>query len=211
MKNLYKILGVDKKSSIEEIKKAYRKLALIHHPDKNNGEESQEFIDIVTAYTILKDKKKRKKYDKTGEFDTQVFDKRKSALNFLATIFMNIVRDPNYDPLTKDVFKIMNICIDQEMQRMRVKEQKVSEWIKKFELIEGRIKGKDSLFNDVLNTELRQQNKLKDDVNHEIEIMAEARKILKDYKYKTENTFVTMMNSNWDNIPFGGPTTTNTI
>jgi molecular chaperone DnaJ len=64
----YKALGVDKKASDEEIKKAYRKLARKHHPDANQGDERSEerFKEIQEAYAILSDPEKRKAYDAGG-------------------------------------------------------------------------------------------------------------------------------------------------
>jgi DnaJ family protein A protein 2 len=67
--SLYNILGVEKEASKEEIKKAYRKLALIHHPDRGGNEE--EFKNITKAYEILSDDDKRKRYDLTGSEDDQ--------------------------------------------------------------------------------------------------------------------------------------------
>lgn len=65
MKNYYKILGVSKKASKEDIKKAYYKLAHRHHPDKGGGDEKR-FKEINEAYQILSDKNKRAQYDKFG-------------------------------------------------------------------------------------------------------------------------------------------------
>lgn len=61
-KCLYKILGVDKSATQEEIKTNYRKLSMQHHPDKNNG-NSPIFSEITAAYDILGDIEKRKQYD----------------------------------------------------------------------------------------------------------------------------------------------------
>ncbi len=68
-KDYYKILGVDKKASQEEIKKAYRKLAVKYHPDKNPGDKEAEnmFKLINEANEVLGDPEKRKKYDTLGE------------------------------------------------------------------------------------------------------------------------------------------------
>lgn len=68
-KDYYKILGIDKKASDEEIKKAYRKLAIKYHPDKNPGNKQAEekFKEINEANAVLSDSEKRKKYDQFGE------------------------------------------------------------------------------------------------------------------------------------------------
>jgi molecular chaperone DnaJ len=68
-KDLYKILGVSKSATQDEIKRAYRKLALKHHPDKTKGDKASEdkFKDISAAYDILSDPEKRKQYDVMSE------------------------------------------------------------------------------------------------------------------------------------------------
>nr|AAP31270.1 DNAJ-1 [Drosophila orena] len=67
-KDFYKILGIDRKASDDEIKKAYRKLALKYHPDKNKSPQAEErFKEIAEAYEVLSDKKKRDIFDKYGE------------------------------------------------------------------------------------------------------------------------------------------------
>ncbi|MGD2125648.1 MAG: DnaJ C-terminal domain-containing protein [Desulfobacteraceae bacterium] len=67
-KDYYKILGVSKTASREEIKKAYRKLALQYHPDRNKGDKAAEakFKNISEAYAVLSDAEKRKQYDMFG-------------------------------------------------------------------------------------------------------------------------------------------------
>ena len=68
-RDFYKILGVNKSASKKEIKKAYRKLAMKYHPDKNPGDDtaSDKFKEIGEVYEILADDDKRKTYDRHGE------------------------------------------------------------------------------------------------------------------------------------------------
>merc|ERR1740123_417093 len=61
----YKTLEVDKDANDSEIKKAYRKLAVKHHPDK--GGDQEKFKEITRAYEVLSDSEKRSTYDKFGE------------------------------------------------------------------------------------------------------------------------------------------------
>jgi molecular chaperone DnaJ len=69
-RDLYDVLGVNRKASPEEIKKAYRKLARQYHPDANNGDPKAEerFKEISAAYDVLSDPDKRKQYDRGGLF-----------------------------------------------------------------------------------------------------------------------------------------------
>lgn len=67
-RDYYEVLGVDKSASIDEIKKAYRKLAIKYHPDRNPGDKTAEekFREATEAYEVLSDDKKRPLYDQYG-------------------------------------------------------------------------------------------------------------------------------------------------
>ncbi len=73
-KDYYKTLGIEKKASSEDIKKAYRKLALQYHPDKNKGDKiaEEKFKAVNEANSVLIDPEKRKLYDQYGEQWEQV-------------------------------------------------------------------------------------------------------------------------------------------
>jgi molecular chaperone DnaJ len=68
MKDLYEILGVSRNATQEEIKRAYRKIAMKYHPDRNPGDKDaeQKFKEAAEAYAILNDQEKRARYDQFG-------------------------------------------------------------------------------------------------------------------------------------------------
>ncbi|MEG2412774.1 MAG: molecular chaperone DnaJ [Clostridium sp.] len=78
-KDYYEVLGIDKNASDEEIKKAFKKAALKHHPDRNQGDEGAEekFKEVNEAYQVLSDAEKKQRYDQYGTTDfngSQGFD-----------------------------------------------------------------------------------------------------------------------------------------
>jgi molecular chaperone DnaJ len=67
-KDYYKILGIEKDATPDEIKKAYRKMAMKYHPDRNNGssESESKFKEAAEAYDTLSNPEKRSNYDRFG-------------------------------------------------------------------------------------------------------------------------------------------------
>jgi len=92
-KDYYQVLNLPRNTSDEHIKKAYRKLAMQYHPDRNPGKEkwaNERFKEINEAYAILGDPEKRKQYDRFGTVggDGDIF-----GSPFTSTIFHDIVKD----------------------------------------------------------------------------------------------------------------------
>lgn len=76
-KDYYKILNVPKTASAAEIKKAYRKLSLKYHPDKNSAPDAaQKFAEISQAYDVLSDPEKREAYNRGGEDAVKMQEQR---------------------------------------------------------------------------------------------------------------------------------------
>jgi len=90
-KDYYELLGVHRNATEIEIKKAYRKLALKYHPDRNPGDKEAEekFREITEAYQVLIDPQKRAQYDQFG----RVFDDSSAGGDFSSTIFDDFFDD----------------------------------------------------------------------------------------------------------------------
>ena len=103
-KDYYASLGVAKTASADEIKKAYRKLAVKYHPDKNPGNKQAEerFKEISEAYAVLSDADKRRQYDQVGD---NVFHQQFSREDiFQGTNFNDIFREFGLGGMGDDLF-----------------------------------------------------------------------------------------------------------
>src|SRR3989344_2661755 len=93
-KDYYEVLGISKTASLDEIKKAYKKLAMQYHPDRNKEKNAEEkFKEISEAYAVLSDKDKRATYDNFGHSG---FDQRYSK--------EDIFRGANFEDIFSEIF-----------------------------------------------------------------------------------------------------------
>ncbi len=138
-KDYYKILGVKANASLDEIKKAYRKLAMLYHPDKNQGDRKAEekFKEIAEAYDVLSDRDKRQKFDNLRNYGTS--SNRKTTYHSASDFSSNF--EPSYrkryshedpDKLWEEFFRDYNL-----------KNAKFSDFFKNFFSSKNKSKGKD--------------------------------------------------------------------
>jgi molecular chaperone DnaJ len=99
----YKILGIEKNASKDDIKKAYRRLALKYHPDKNKAPDAEEkFKEISEAYAVLYDDEKRRMYDQYGH--TGIDQRYTTEDIFRGADFGDIFRSMGFDLGFDDIF-----------------------------------------------------------------------------------------------------------
>jgi len=94
-RDYYEVLGVEKNASAEDIKKAYRRLAVKHHPDRNPGDKESEkkFKEAAEAYDVLGDAEKRQRYDRFGSaglrgaYEPRHYESAGDAEDFMRQVF----------------------------------------------------------------------------------------------------------------------------
>lgn len=127
MTTLYEKLGVGPTATPEEIKKAYKRKAHKHHPDREGGDEDQ-FKEITAAYEVLMDETRRKYYDETGEIKKGVDDTTAMLRDLVALIFSLIDKyDMKYTNLIDAAKEVVRDGIGKQEQSIHALEESIAD------------------------------------------------------------------------------------
>lgn len=189
-KSPYVILGVDPTATADEIKKAYRALAMKHHPDK--GGDGVIFKELAEANAILSDDEKRARFDAGESFESicgvQV-DLEMKAIGAVVSVFVEIVKKRNIE-YTDIVKEIKSVFTNAEKSFLDQKVQAEAA-IKKFQKIMDRMKRKDEGAENIfVRSSISQIEMLKmqiERVDQELKVAVRALEVVEAYQYNMED------------------------
>lgn len=185
--DLYEIIGVAKSASKQQIKKAYRKKANIHHPDK--GGDPAKFKALVLAYNILYDDDKRDRYDKgeTAEdiSKTELTESQK-IINLVTQLFCQVVsnHDPQYENVPQIISKHITSTMTEIDKLIHIEEVKIG----RFEKAIARIKtsSDENVFVAAAKTQINNFNAQIERLKKELKTGEGAKKFLEAYSYDVD-------------------------
>jgi len=180
--NLYNELQINVNSTLEEIRRKYRELAQIHHPDKGGDEE--KFKKIKLAYEILSDPYRRKQYDETGKIQDDI-SLRTQSLEQIFSILNGIV--PNFNTESDNLI----IIVKEHLKKMKVDLNHDITVCNKFlenlnrlkEKIIFKNEGAEDVIGNFISRSIDQRNQELSHIKKRIEICTLSLEILKDYHY----------------------------
>jgi len=182
---LYDILGVESNATADEIKTAYRTLAMKYHPDRNDGIDATEFTEATKAYKILSDPEKREEYDKTGYTKDNIHDTMEVAVEILQNWFRNCLNDD--DALKNDVIHRLRAMGESNIGQCKQRIVLTNKKIKKLRKVIKRLKytGNSSadylslVIQDIINTLTRNMTQ----ANYQISVIKLIFQMLGFYEY----------------------------
>ena len=192
--NLYFILGISIDADIAIIKKAYRDLCKIHHPDLSSGSH-EFFLKIQLAYDILSNDIKRKLYDETGVIDeSNTINVELKSVQILVELFGMVIEErlSRYSITWSKFNNLISVIKDKIISRINHVESEIKENNKLKQYLEKeikKIKCKDehkNIFNIVLNKKIIDINKVNLDRDNHITVLKKALEMLSDYTYQDE-------------------------
>ena len=186
MRNLYDVLAVTKNATAEQIKKAYRKLAMKHHPDK--GGDELQFKELSIAYSVLSDEKKRNRYDETGQVEEE-----RDPFNEVLAAFVSDLQD-NVDSLNTDIIDVAKRKIKKEIKEVNLARIQTENKIKYLNFFLKRIKKdtESNVFNLVTKSKIDQLSSKLEAINKTMDIMKRMHDVFNGdiaYDFESEDEY----------------------
>jgi len=183
MINLYETLGVSEDASQEEIKKAYKKKAMILHPDRAGGNNKQ-FTDLKRAYEVLSDRNSRDHYDETGEVENH--DKSEDVIRSELVKLFTMILDTEAEIDHVDVIDLGMKVIIKNIAAVKGEIKKLEGFIKHTNKAKNRMKikdGKANIFELIIESRMNEINRNIAKLEDVIKIHEKIKVELKDYEY----------------------------
>lgn len=184
MTTLYEKLGVAPTASPEEIKKAYKRKAHKHHPDRDGGDEDK-FKEITAAYEVLMDETRRRYYDETGEIKKGVDDTTAMLRDLVALIFSLIDKyDMKYTNLIEAAKEVVRDGIGKQERSIRDLEDSIED--REDVLRRLTCKKPNNVLADAIRQDIEGRKRGVVKQQEHIETGKKLYDMLGDYEYKTE-------------------------
>lgn len=137
--DLYRVLGVDREASPEEIKRGYRRMAKAVHPDMPEG-STERFALVKLAYDVLGDELRRARYDRDGVVEDKPVDNAwAQAVNLIAGFFDQVVSSDPANASRRDVLQVVRGLLDQRVQQLYGLKAQLETQRGQWTLLKGRI------------------------------------------------------------------------
>lgn len=190
----YKVLGIKRNASDDEVKKAYRKASLEEHPDRNPGREreaSERFGQVYLAYKVLSDPEKRAKFDADGTINHDIGDR--TMLHVFATVSSILEKlvigmvTSGTDLTTIDFLKEMRTMVAAPREKFKKKLLETQKIKMGFEEVQRRLKLKyeegSGFLGDAARAHAQEAENKIQHMEQELELNERVMKFLDDYSY----------------------------
>lgn len=188
--NLYTVLGVESDAPLAAIKKEYRRLSKIYHPDNQKTGDEKSFREINEAWKVLSDPERRKRYDETGDA-TEKVDQREEFIRFgviqALTVMLKSFIESGFDLAEIDAVDLMKREMIEKRQILTGNEQKAARILKKSHGMADRMKLKavdnDNPIAGILQKICDENKKKHDDSEDHLEVHRRMTLFLNAYDY----------------------------
>ena len=193
MNNPYEEFNITKNATRDQIKKAYRNLSKLYHPDINKNKDTSKFRDIQQAYDILQDEEKRKHFDETGLLPDEQEEntiKGKTREN-LYNLVKQILNDKNFIQRYNNIDFINTILNIINSNRITIEENKksVTEYCETMKLILDRFnhKGESNDFiKEIIEVSIKENAEQVQSMEIELKVLILMKELIKEYDYDFE-------------------------